>query len=327
MEPRRGLRRAGASWMAGIATAVALAFAPAAHAALDPQEALTYIPGGFVHNEHPQAVLEETLEALEYYGIDQNLLPVKNYKKDGLLKLTRKERTMFARWVAATSEYNAAHGTSIVAVASLGGKVKGKSLNLEDPAVRAKMVAGVRTMLELGAGGVSLDLEPYPSSPGLLALLEEIRALFAERGYTGKLGEAAPANIARWSPSYLGQVTALLDQVNPLFYDSERKTAAAYQQWVREGLAYYSANTAPGTRIVPDLPSYGTNRWHDPAAENLTTATTAVEEALAQGSRVNGAGVYWWWGFYYNEEGEGSYDGAADREAWLGRTRLVAFTP
>ena len=224
---------------------------------------------------------------------------------------------MFARWVAATSEYNAAHGTAIVAVASLGGKVKGESLNLEDPAVRAKMVAGVKTMLELGAGGVSLDLEPYPTSPGLLALLEEIRALFAERGYAGKLGEAAPANIARWSPSYVEQVTALFDQVNPLFYDSERKTASAYEQWVREGLAYYSANAAPGTRIVPDLPSYGTNRWHDPAAENLTTATTAVEEALAQGSRVNGAGIYWWWGFYYDEEGEGSYDGAADREAWL----------
>ena len=59
---------------------------------------------------------------------------------------------MFARWVAATNEYDAAHGTAIVAVASLGGKVKGRSLNLEDPAVRANMLAGVQTVLELGAG-------------------------------------------------------------------------------------------------------------------------------------------------------------------------------
>ncbi len=322
----RVLRRAGALGTAGLAT-IALAAVPTAQAALDPQEALTYIPAGFIHNEHPQAVIEETLEALDSYGIDQNLLPVKNFKKTGLLKLSRKERTMFARWVAATNEYDVAHGTAIVAVASLGGKVKGRSLNLEDAAVRANMLAGVQTVLELGAGAVSLDLEPYPTSPGFLALLEEIDALFAERGFAGRLSVTAPANIARWSPAYLGLVTSLLDQVDPLFYDSERTTAAAYEQWVREGLAYYSAHTAPGTRIVPDLPSYGPNRWHDPAAENLTTATTAVEEAIAQGSRVNGAGVYWWWGFYYDEEGEGAYDGAADREAWLGRTRLVAFSP
>jgi hypothetical protein len=306
---------------------LALAAAPAARAELSPAEALTYIPAGFIHNEHPPAVLEETLEALDVYGISQNLLPVKNFKRGGALKLSKRERAMFGRWVAATDGYDAAHGAGILAVASLGGKVKGTSLNLEDPAVRANMVAGVETVLALGAGGVSLDLEPYPTSPGFLALLEEIDALFARTGFHGRLAVTAPATVGRWSPAYLEAVTARLGQVDPLFYDSERTTAAAYEQWVREGLAYYSAHTAPGTRIVPDLPSYGANRWHIPAVENLSTATTAVEEALAQGSRVNGAGIFWWWGFYYDEEGEGSYNGAADREAWLTRTVPAPFSP
>jgi hypothetical protein len=179
-------------------------------------------------------------------------------------------------------------------------------------------------MFALGAGGISLDLEPYPSSPGFLALLEEIDALFAARGFAGRLAVAAPATVGRWSPSYLEAVTARVGQVDPLFYDSERTTAAAYEQWVREGLAYWSANAAPGARIVPDLPSYGPNRWHATSVENIATATSAVEEALGQGSRVDGAGVFWWWGFYLDEEG--AYDGAADREAWLDRTVLLPFS-
>jgi hypothetical protein len=296
----------------------------AADAALPPEEALTYIPHGFVHSEHSSALLEETLAALSSYGIDQELLPVKGFKKTGVLKLAKHERASFAHWVAATRAYDEAHGTALVAVASIAGKVKRSSLNLEDPAVRANMVAGVEAMLALGAGGISLDLEPYPSSPGFLALLEEIDALFAARGFAGRLAVAAPATVGRWSPSYLEAVTARVGQVDPLFYDSERTTAAAYEQWVREGLAYWSANAAPGARIVPDLPSYGPNRWHATSVENIATATSAVEEALGQGSRVDGAGVFWWWGFYLDEEG--AYDGAADREAWLDRTVLLPFS-
>jgi hypothetical protein len=315
---------------AAVAAAVVLSLSAGAasvDAALPAREALTYIPYGFVHNEHPAALAEETLEQLQAYGIGQNLLPLPNFKKTGVLKLSRTELHTIAMWVASTGSYDAAHGTQITAVASLGGKVKGKSLELADPAVRANMLAGVEAVLALGVGGVSLDLEPYPTSRGFVLLLEEIDALFARRGFAGRLAVTAPATVGRWSPQYTREVTALLGQVDPLFYDSERKTPAAYEQWVREGLAYYSANTAAATRIVPDLPSYGANRWHDPSVENLTTATTALEEALGEGSRVNGSGVFWWWGFYYDEEGEGSYNGAADREAWLTRTLGGSFTP
>ena len=314
------MRRGGLC--AAVLAALAL-WAPGARAALDPGEALTYIPHGFLANEQPPAVLEETLAALDRYGISQNLLPVKKLRRTGVLKLSKRERVMFGRWVAATRSYDEVHGAGILAVASLSGKVKASSLNLEDPAVRANVLAAVQTLLELGAGGVSLDLEPYPTTPGFLVLLEEIHAL---PGFQGRLAVTAPASAGRWSPAYLEAVSARIDQVDPLFYDSERTSAAAYEQWVREGLAYYSAHTASATRIVPDLPSYGANRWHLPAVENLATASTAVEEALAQGSRVNGAGVFWWWGFYYDEEGEGSYDGAADRETWLGRTVLLPFS-
>ncbi|HXD55963.1 MAG TPA: hypothetical protein VN618_14500 [Solirubrobacteraceae bacterium] len=299
----------------------------AASAALAPEEALTYIPFGFVHNQPTSTLVAETLEPLQHYGVGQNLLPLPKLKPDGRLKLNKRELANLHLWVSGTTAYNAEHGTSILAVGSFSGKVKGKSLNLEDPAVRANVVAAAETVVSLGLGGLSLDFEPYPTSRGYLTLLAEIDAMFARRGFAGRLAVAAPASVGRWSPQYMEEITALLGQVDPLFYDSERKTPASYEQWVREGLAYYSAHTAPGTRIIPDLPSYGPNRWHDPTAENLGTATTAIEGALAEGSRVNGAGIYWWWGFYFDEEGEGSYVGAPDRETWLTRTLSVAFTP
>lgn len=319
-------------WLAVAAAAVPLAAAtaagtPAANAALPPEEALTYIPFGFIHNEHPPALVVETLEQLQAYGIGQNLLPLRKLKGNGQLKLSKHELKMLGLWVAQTNAYNAAHGTDITAVASFAGKVKGKSLKLEEPAVRANILAAVETVLSQGVGGLSLDFEPYPTSRGYLELLGEIDGLFARRGFTGRLAIVAPATVGRWSPQYLEEITPLVGQVDPLFYDSERKTPEAYEQWVREGLAYYSADTAPSTRIVPDLPSYGPNRWHDPTAENLDTATTAIEAALQEGSRVNGAGIFWWWGFYYNEEGEGAYEGAPDRHTWLTRTLGVPFTP
>jgi hypothetical protein len=314
-------------WVCVCVATLVMLLAAAPALAVDPAETQTYIPFGFIHNEHGPALVNETLEQLDSYGIGQALLPLPKFKKDGTFKLSRKETRTIPQWAALTKAYDLEHGTDLVATAVFNGKVKKQSLNLEDPAVRERMISGIETVLAMGIGGVQLDLEPYPQTPCFLALLEEIDTVFAERGFTGRLSVTAPATAGRWSPSYLAAVTSRLSQVDPLFYDSERKTAASYEQWVREGLAYYSANTAPSTRIVPALPSYGTNRWHDTSVENIATATTAVEEALTEGSRVNGAGIFWWWGFYYDEEEEGEYEGAPDRATWLTRSLSVPFTP
>ncbi|HYM54240.1 MAG TPA: hypothetical protein VES97_02675, partial [Solirubrobacteraceae bacterium] len=106
---------------------------------------------------------------------------------------------------------------------------------------------------------------------------------------------------------------------------SEYSSAAAYEAWVKDSLAYYTANVAPGARIAPVIPSYSADPWHLPSVENVETATVALGDALAAGSRVNGAGIWWWWGFFYDEEG--GYDAAADRTAWQSSTVALPFTP
>jgi hypothetical protein len=307
------------------AALVALVLAAPAGATLPAPESLTYLPFGFVHDEKPVALLDETLSQLSSYGIGQALLPLPKFKKDGTLKLSKHELKMIPLWAQRTTAYDTAHDAEMTLVAVFQGRVKKASLNLEDPAVRARILSGIETVLAMGVQGLQLDFEPYPTSAGYIRLLEEINGAFARRGFTGRLSVCAPANRSTWSPAYMAALTSQLSQVDPLFYDSERRTAASYESWVREGLAYYSANSSPASRLIPVIPAYGPNRWHLPEVENIANASAALEGALAEGSRVQGAGLFWWWGFYYEEEG--AYDPTADQLAWQGSTRGLSYAP
>jgi hypothetical protein len=327
-ERHRFGRRAACALAASIGAlllALALGSPGSAQAQLQPAEALTYIPFGFVHNRKPAALVDETLAALSYYGIGQAVLPMPKFHKEGTLKLTRAETQMISLWVAQAASYDAQSGAAETITADFQGTVKRADLDLEEAPVRQRIVAGIEGVLALGVGGVQLDFEPYPQSAGFLALLAQIREALARRGFSGRLSVTAPANRSTWSPSYMAAVTEQLDQVDPLFYDSSSTTAQHYEQWVREGLAYYTANSAPSARIIPVLPSYGPDRWHEPSVENIADATDAVESALGEGSRVNGAGIFWWWAFYLEEEGR--YEPAADRAAWQQRTLALPFDP
>jgi hypothetical protein len=294
---------------------------------MDPADSLIYMPYGLIHSLRPAATVDGYLAEVDSYRIGQVLFAMPKFKKLGALKVPKRNRQMLALWASRASAYDEAHGSGLSLTAVFNGKVKTKrsGLDLDDPLTRANMIAGIESSLPLGLAGVQLDLEPYPTTPGFIALLEELDAMFARVGFHGRLSIAAPANTARWSPSYLGRVCELVGQLDPLFYDSELTTRSAYEAWVRAGLAYYSANASAPCRLVPVLPSYSSNRWHSPSVENIETATSAVSAALSDGSRVNGAGIWWGYGFLYDEEG--AYDGSADRATWQASTVGLPFTP
>jgi len=308
---------------------IALGSPPSAGAVIDSRDALIYMPYGLVHSLHSSEVLDEALGEVDSYGIGQLIFATPKVTKSGVVKVPKRNREMLQRWSSRAAVYDAAHGASlsitlvVPAKVKLGSKAGG--VDLESASVRAGVVAGVQAALGYGITGVQLDFEPYPTSAGYVALLEELHAMYARVGFHGRFSVAAPANTSRWSPSYLKAVSQLLTQIDPLYYDSEIGTVAAYQSWVRQSLAYYSDNTAPATRIVPVLPSYSANRWHSPSVENIESSTAAVSAALDDGSRVNGAGVWWGYGFLYDEEG--TYDASADRAAWQSSTVTLPFSP
>lgn len=327
--PPRQLPAALAATLALLAIALlATLGAPArARAAANPGEMLIYMPYGLVHSLLPAPEVDGYLAEVDSYDIGQIVFAMPRFKPDGTVKVPKHNVEMLARWASLAADYDAEHGSGLGVTAVFNGKVGAnkKGLDLEDPATRTDIVAAVQSSLGLGVSGVQLDLEPYPVTPGFPELLEELDAAFQRVGFHGRLSVTAPASVTSWAPSYLNEVSQLVAQIDPLYYDSSSKSIAAYQQWVQASLAYYMENVSPATRIVPVLPSYSADPWHLPSVENITTATAALAGALSAGSRVDGAGIWSGWGFLMDEEG--AYEGAADRAAWLSSTVALPFSP
>jgi hypothetical protein len=304
-----------------------LALADRALASADPADSLIYMPYGLIHSIHPVEQVDDYLAEVDSYRIGQVIFAMPKFKRLGVLKVPRHNREMLLRFSSRAAAYDAEHGASLELTAVYNGKIgtRGSALNLDDDATRANIIAGVEGTLGDGLSGVQLDLEPYPVTAGFITLLEELDVTFARVGFHGRLSVTTPATISRWAPAYLRRVSELVSQVDPLYYDSESTTVAAYQSWFEGSLAYYSENVSPATRIVPVLPSYSANRWHSPSVENISTATAALSAGLSAGSRINGAGIWSGWGFLLDEEGK--YDGSADRAAWQSSTVALPFTP
>lgn len=314
------------STLACVATVFALGVAPAdppAFGASPPPVLLTYLPAGFVDSMNTDAQVNGYLADLDTYGINQALLELGNFTPTGLLRLSAKNNTMIPRWVTRTAQYDAAHSRSIDITAVLNCRVN-KGLNLDNSTTRTAMVASIMAVVRLGVSGVQLDLEPYPTTSGLLSLFDQLHAALSARGSTIRLSVVAPATTTTWSPTFLQEVSVRVDQLDPTYYDSGIKSAATYEAWVAASLAYYATNTSPHARIVPVLPSYKKNMWHRPAVENIATAASALSVGIAGGSRIDGAGIWWWWGFFYGEGGK--YVPGADEAAWQAvvRPRLGA---
>ncbi len=289
---------------------------------------LTYMPTELIHSAQSPQQVRESLQVLDSYDIGQALLQMPRFAKTGKLKIPAIERHMIALWASTAAAYDGETGAAVSAVAVFNAKLGKRGPDLSQPGVRANMIAGVSSVLAMGVQGVQLDVEPFPETAGFTALLEELDSALARAGFTGRVSVVAPAEVTSWKPAYVRRVSELVGQVDPTYYESELPTAAAYETWVKESLAYYTANSAPAARIIPVIPSYRANAWHSPAVENIATGTVAIGSALAAGSRVNGAGIWWWYGFYDDEYGRYSESyAAADRTAWLTSTLGIGFTP
>jgi len=282
-----------------------------------------YAPAGFVDSPQTAAQIDGELTDFAGFGVNRVLQNLVALKPAGTLPLSATTRSMLPLWVARTAAHDAATGDGLAVVGVLNARLD-KGVDLELASTRANVVADALQVAGYGVAGIQLDFEPYPTTPGFVTLLGQLRDALGRAAPDVQLSVVAPAVTTTWTPAYLGAVSALVDEVDPTFYDSGIHNIASYEQWVAAGLAAYSAATAPTARIVPVLPSYRSNRWHRPAVENIATATAAVAAARAAGARVDGAGIWWWWGFFYGSGGH--YLPAADQAAWQSSTRpLLGF--
>lgn len=282
------------------------------------------MPTELVHSPHSSEQVEGFIGELSEYDIGQALLQVPAFNRKGMIKLPESSREMLGVWSRAAASYDAEHGSEVTVTAVFNAVPKPKGLSLEAAATRARMVATIESVLETGVGGVQLDIEPYPTGPGYIALLEELDAALARLGDPARLSVVAPGDDRTWSAPYLRRVGELVAQLDPTFYDTEYEAVAPYQELIEESLAYYSAAAPSSTAIIPVIPCYSPDPWHNPAIENIPNATAALAAAIGAGSRVEGAGIWWWYSFYYGHYKGGS--AAAERAAWLAQTVNLPYT-
>ena len=197
---------------AALAAAVlALALAPGGAAGAAPaQDMLTYMPTEMVHSVWSGEQVEGFLGELSEYDIGQALLQMPGFKRKGTLMLPASNEQMLRVWADSAAHYGEAHGQPIAVTAVFNGRLKPKGLSLEVAATRANIVAAVRSAVGLGVTGVQLDLEPYPTGPGYIELLEELDAALAQAGFSGAcrwwrrraFPAGAPPTCSRWPRSW-----------------------------------------------------------------------------------------------------------------------------
>ena len=309
------------------AVVAALALAPGSAAAAAPAaDMLTYMPSEMVHSVWSGEQVEGFLGELSEYDIGQALLQMPGFKRKGTLVLPESNEQMLGVWAASAARYGEMHGQPIAVTAVFNGRLKPKGLSLEVASTRANIVAAVRRAVGLGVTGVQLDLEPYPTGPGYIALLEEVDSALAQAGFAGRLSVVAPASVWRWSPEYLAargrargpDRPALLRQRN---HEHDRIRGMGRG---RPRLLLGQRSRA-GTSIIPVIPCYSKDPWHSPAVENIPHATQAVGAALEAGDRVEGVGLWWWYAFY---EGHlKHFDPAPERAAWQQLTVNLPYSP
>jgi hypothetical protein len=150
--------------------------------------------------------------------------------------------------------------------------------------------------------GIHLDVEGFKDND--TTYLHLMSYLKANSLRSLPLYIATPAT--SWSSSFISQVAGVVQQVNPMVYDtmgwgSSVVDGPTYINYFQKVVSNYS--NAIGTlpcNLAPTLPSYLSRTasdgtvYHDQTIENMDNAITALNNAIAAGAHVNGAGIFWW---------------------------------
>lgn len=186
------------------------------------------------------------------------------------------------------------------------GGVLHRDVHLADPRWRADFVEEARALVELGADGVQLNIEPMPSfEPGYLELLAELRAGLGPDAILGVAAYPPPTPLhpyadLHWTLPFLAEVCRAADDVAVMAYDTSLTTEEAYAtlmtDWTDALGATFPERSAPGgCAWRMGVPTYEDEEaWHHPDAETLRAAIDGIAAATAE-RRHDGLAIYASW--------------------------------
>jgi hypothetical protein len=171
---------------------------------------------------------------------------------------------------------------------------KDPGMDLDDAAVRKRVVESASAVLQQGFQGIHYDFEPVRSgSKGYLAVLDETRAL-------GTTLSVAAAQIDPlwylhvipvdkwWSQDYFRQVAERVNQVAVMSYDTALPLESLYGGYVAKQTKLALEVTPQDTDLLMGLPAYWENNpSHWGNAETVSAAVRGARLGLGDSPRQN----------------------------------------
>lgn len=210
-----------------------------------------------------------------------------------------------------------------IAVLPWTGGVWNEQIFLDDPRQRARLFDHLAALVEAGAAGIHVNVEPLPEGdPAFLAWLRALRVRLprAELSVAAfpppwPLRAASPVN---WSLAWHQQLCGVVDELVIMGYDTGLPVGRLYEALVARWTAQLAeALDAGPCRWSMGVPAYeDLAAWHDPEAEALIRALRGVRRGLPDPAPANFSGVS-----LYAAWTVDAGEWAQLHDAWRGRPR------
>lgn len=170
-----------------------------------------------------------------------------------------------------------------------GGNL-GADVHLEDEAQRKAFAAHARRLIELGADGVQLNIEPLRSgAEAYLTLLREVKTAIGKR--TLSVAAYPPPALAEsdldthWDPSFMRKVCRIADELAIMAYNTGLVSASAFEgqvsAWTRQLAGSLPGPEAGGCEWRMGVPSYDDDKdYHRPDVETIEHSLMGIMSGL-----------------------------------------------
>jgi PKD repeat protein len=260
-----------------------------------------FVEHGYVCNAHTDQEIRDVVLWCQQRQIDVQFLNITAFSSDGTMAPANYATLAHYTTVARQTDPNQ------MLIAYVSGSF---NTHVNNPATHQNIADTCRMFYEqYGVDGINLDFEPYQAdNQNYIHLFSLVRQAI---GPNCNLSLDATADLV-WSPSFVNQVSTCFDWICPMLYDSSRRDVASYQSYAKAAMHLYSDNMAANCQTYPLIPTHNRNRWHNPAIENICTATDAIMQSISEGCSMYSLGVWW------------RYEWAADddqmwTDCWLNR--------
>lgn len=172
------------------------------------------------------------------------------------------------------------------------GGVLGQDVRFQDRTQQRAFIGHVRTLMEMGADGIHINIEPLPS--GHAGFLDFLTTLKESMGRDGLLSVAAyppPTWLhenpqVHWQPAYVEKICRLVDELVFMGYDTGAWLPVIYRnqvfKWTRDVKRTLDPLAAGACRWFMGMPAYDDEdtSWHRPWAETLEQGLSGLSQAL-----------------------------------------------